>query len=214
MGLDLLDLVFRLARSLGLRISGSAAGSALYDADLDLPAAVQKTGRTHASQDPRGNRQDGSSHGGISVVSGSAFTTWSSLPLAARSQTEYALRIMPGSPVVVGRLNGRVPPYLDPAYLPTSIVPGSGQAILRSEGCGKDICVSRAHFMLRGVSRGILFVNGVPRLGGGIRPPMNGTRLIAPEGRGMSPGEEYLVESGAAMVVRLPNGTEIRIDAE
>jgi hypothetical protein len=67
--------------------------------------------------------------------------------------------------------------------------------------------------MLRGVSRGILFVNGVPRLGGGIRPPRNGTHLLAPEGRGLSPGEEYLIQSGTAMVVRLPNGTEIRIDA-
>jgi hypothetical protein len=67
--------------------------------------------------------------------------------------------------------------------------------------------------MLLGVSRGILFVNGVPRRGGGIRPPLNGTRLVAPEGRVLSPSEEYLIESGSAMVVRLPNGTELRIDA-
>ena len=71
-----------------------------------------------------------------------------------------------------------------------------------------------AHFMLRGIRGGILFVNGVPRRGGGIRPPRNGTQLVAPEGRGLSPGEEYLIESGTAMVVRLPNGTELRIDAE
>jgi hypothetical protein len=29
----------------------------------------------------------------------------------------------------------------------------------------------------------------------------------------LSPGEEYLIESGTAMVVRLPNETELRIDA-
>jgi hypothetical protein len=94
------------------------------------------------------------------------------------------------------------------------MVPGTGQAVLHSEGYGTDIRVSRAHFMLLGVSDGILFVNGVPRRGGGIRPPINGTRLVAPEGRGLSPGEEYLIESGTAMVLRLPNGTEIRINAK
>jgi hypothetical protein len=31
--------------------------------------------------------------------------------------------------------------------------------------------------------------------------------------RVLSPGEEYLIESGTAMVVRLPNGTELRINA-
>ena len=108
----------------------------------------------------------------------------------------------------------QVPGTLDPAYRPTKIVPGSGQAVLHSEGYGTDIRVSRAHFMLRGVSRGILFVNGVPRPGGGASwPPLNGTRLVAPEGRGLSPGEEYRIGSGTVMVVRLPNGTEIRIGA-
>jgi hypothetical protein len=214
MGLDLLDLVFRLARSFGVRITRSVAGSPLYDSAFDPPAVVKKNGGTHASQDPWGDRDDGWSPGGISVLSGSPLTTWSSLPLAARSQTEYALRLMHDSPVVVGRYHGRVPPYLDPAYRPTTIVPGTGQAVLHSGGCGTDIRVSRAHFMVRGVSRGILFVNGVPRPGGGIRPPLNGTRLVAPEGRGLSPGEEYLIESGTAIVFRLPNGTEIRIDAE
>jgi hypothetical protein len=214
MGLDLLDLVFRLARSFGVRITRSVAGSPLYDSALDPPAVVKRKGARNGPQDPRGERDDGSSPGTMSVVSGSPLTTWSSLPLVARSQTEYALQLMPGSPVVVGRYHGRVPPYLDPAYQPTTIVPGTGQAVLHSGGCGTDICVSRAHFMLRGVSRGILFVNGVPRPGGGIRPPLNGTRLLAPQGRGLSPGEEYLIESGTAMVFRLPNGTEIRIDAE
>jgi hypothetical protein len=30
----------------------------------------------------------------------------------------------------------------------------------------------------------------------------------------LSPGEEYLIETGTAMVVRLSNGTEFRIDAK
>ena len=171
-------------------------------------------GATRAPQDLCGDQDDGTSSGGISVLSGSPLTAWSSLGLTARSQTEYAIRLMPGSPVVVGRQEGSLPPYLDPAYRPTRIVPGTGQAVLHSGGYGTDNCVSRAHFMLLGVTRGILFVNGVPRRGGGIRPPLNGTRLVAPQGRVLSPGEEYLIESGTAMVVGLPNGTELRIDAK
>ncbi len=182
MGLDLLGLVFRLQKSFGVRIIRAVAGSRLYDSAFDPPAVVNKKGGTRAPQDLWGDQDDGSSPGGISVLSGSPLTAWSSLALTARSQTEYAIRLMPDSPVVVGRYHGRVPPYLDPAYQPTSILPGTGQAVLHAGGDGTDICVSRAHFMLLGVSPGILFVNGVPRRGGGIRPPLNGTRLVAPNG--------------------------------
>src|SRR5262245_15422970 len=214
MGLDLLDLVLRLERSFGARMIRAVAGSPrLYDSAFDPLAVVKKKRRTHASQVSWGDQDDGPSPGEISVLSGSPLTTWSSLPLTARSQTKYDLRLSPDSPVIVGRSNGWSPEYLDPAYRPTRIVPGTGQAVLHSGGYGTDIRVSRAHFMLLGASRGILFVNGVPRRGGGIRPPLNGTRLVAPEGRVLSPGEEYLIESGTAMVVRLPNGTELRIDA-
>jgi hypothetical protein len=214
MRFNLLNLVFRLERSFGVRIVRAVAGSPrLYDSAFDPPAAVKNKSRTHASQDPWGNQDAGSSPGGISVLSGGPLTTWSSPPLTARSQTEFTIRLLPDSPVVVGRYHGRVPPYLDPAYRPTRIVPGTGQAVLHSGGYGTDNRVSRAHFMLLGLSHGILFVNGVPRRGGGIRPPRNGTRLVAPEGRVLSPGEEYRIESGTAMVVRLPNGTELRIDA-
>jgi hypothetical protein len=214
MRLGLFDLVFWLKRCLGVRIVRAVAGSPrLYDPLFDLPSAANKVSRTHALQDPWGDEDDGRRPGGISVLSGSPVTTWSALPLAARSQTEYGLRLSPDSPVIVGRSNAWTPEYLDPAYQPTTIIPGTGQAILHSGGCGRDCCVSRAHFMLLGVSRGILFVNGVPRRGGGIRPPRNGTRLVAPEGRVLSPGEEYLIESGTAMLVLLPNGTELRIDA-
>jgi hypothetical protein len=68
--------------------------------------------------------------------------------------------------------------------------------------------------MLRSIRGGIVFVNGVPRQGGGIRPPKNGTWLVAPAVRALRPGEEYLIEAGTALVVRLPNGTELQIDAK
>ena len=145
MGLDLLDLVFRLQRSLGARIIRSVRGSPrLYDSVFDSPAEVPKKSRRHASQDPWGNDDDGPSSGGISVLSGSPVTTWSTLPLTTRSQTEYSLRLSPDSPVIIGRSDGWSPEYLDPAYRPTRIVPGTGQAVLRSGGYGADNCVSRA----------------------------------------------------------------------
>ena len=90
-------------------------------------------GGTRAPQDLWGDQDDGSSPGGISVLSGSPLTAWSSFALTARSQTEYAIRLMPDSPVVVGRYHGLVPPYLDPAYRPTRIVPGTGQAVLPTQ---------------------------------------------------------------------------------
>jgi hypothetical protein len=214
MGMDLLNLAFRLERRFGARIIRAVARSPRpYDSAFDAPAVVKKNGRTFASQHPRNNQDDGPSLGGISVLSGPPLTTWSALPLTERSQNEYDLRLSPDSPVIVGRSNGWPPEYLDPAYRPTRIVPGTGQPVLHSGGYGTDRRVSRAHFMLLGASPGILFVNGVPRRGGGIRPPLRGTWLVEPEGRVLSPGEEYLIESGTAMVVRLPNGTELRIDA-
>jgi hypothetical protein len=214
MGMDLLDLLFRVTRLFGLRIIRARTGLLLYDSTIDPPDVAQKKGGTRAPQHPWRDRDDGPGRGGMSILSGSPLTTWSAVPPTALSQTEYALRLMPDSPVVVGRSNDASPEYLDPAYRPTRLVPGTGQPVLRSGGYGTDMYVSRAHFMLRGAAGGILFVNGVPRRGGGIRPPRNGTRLVVPEGRGLSPGEEYLIESGTAMVVRLPNGTEIRIGAE
>jgi hypothetical protein len=214
MGPGLLNLVLWLERLLGVRIIRGVAGSPrMYDPSLDARAVVRKERRARPWQDPRGDEDEGPSPGGISVLSGNPVTTWSTLPLTASGETGYGLRLSPDSPVIVGRSNGWCPEYLDPAYQPTAIVPGTGQAVLHSGGYGRDNCVSRAHFMLLGVSRGILFVNGVPRRGGGIRPPRNGTRLVAPEGRVLSPGEEYLIKSGTAMLVVLPNGTELRIDA-
>jgi hypothetical protein len=66
----------------------------------------------------------------------------------------------------------------------------------------------------RAAGRGVLLVNGVPRPGGGLRAPLNGTRLVVSEQRPMSAGEEYLIESGATAVVVLSNGSEVHIGAE
>jgi hypothetical protein len=210
------------------KLVGSGSSCGVADSWMDMQAWSERAlerwmgrgkplirSRQPAWQDPRGDPDGGSSpSGGITVLSGDPLTAWSSLPLTERNQTRYELPIMPDSPVVVGRSDGGSPPYLEPAYRPTRIVPGTGQAVLHSGGRGTDHYVSRAHFMLRAVPSGLLFVNGVPRRGGGIRPPIYGTRLLAPHGRELRPGEEYLIESGTAMVVRLPNGTELRIDAE
>ena len=103
-------------------------------------------------------------------------------------------------------------PYLDPAYRPTTVVPGTGQSVLGA-GAEADNWVSRGHFMLRADVGGILFVNGVPKRGGGIRPPMNGTWLLQPESRPLGPGEEYLIAHGTAVEIALPNRTTVRIDA-
>jgi len=92
MGLDLLDLVFRLEKWFGVRIICGVAGSPLYDSEFDPPAVVKKNGGTRAPQDLWGDQDDGSSPGAISVLSGSPLTAWSSLALTARSQTEYAIR--------------------------------------------------------------------------------------------------------------------------
>jgi hypothetical protein len=85
--------------------------------------------------------------------------------------------------------------------------------VVRSSSEGKDLYVSRGHFMLRGDARGIVLINGVPKLGGGIRPPLNGTWLLDAGWRLMEPGEEYLIEHGATAVLYLPNGTAVRIRA-
>ena len=129
------------------------------------------------------------------------------------SANKVQLQLAPARPVVIGRMQDDRPPYLDPAYRPTRVVPGSGQSVVRSATEGKDVCVSRAHFMLRGCIAGITLTNGVPRRGGGIRPPVNNTWLLQPIRRSMAPGEEYLIEHGASVVIWLVNGTTVRINA-
>src|SRR5262245_47260257 len=104
-------------------------------------------------------------------------------------------------------------PYLDPSYRSMTVLPGTGQTVLQHGGEGTDVVVSRGHFMIRAAAGGLLLVNGVPHRGGGIRPPTNGTWLLAPVRRKLEPGEPYLIENGLAIAVWLPNGSYLQIEA-
>lgn len=126
---------------------------------------------------------------------------------------ELALGLAPGALAVVGRAepHHRVP-YLDPAYRATRLVPGSGQSVMLNNEHDKG--VSRGHFTLRGAIGGaVVFTNGVPGADGGVRPPTNGTWLLAPQRRLLGPGEEVYIGSGDAVVVYLPNGCTLQLAA-
>ena len=155
-----------------------------------------------------------SSHCRLGVARGSGVTLWHDTGVASDTDPECQVQIAPDRPAIIGRSEGRPIYYLDPSYTPTRLVPGTGQNIMHSGGGGSDLFVSRGHFMLRAAARGVLLVNGVPRRGGGLRPPRNGTLLLRPERRPMNDGEEYLIESGVTAVVGLPNGAVVRICAE
>jgi len=150
----------------------------------------------------------------FSVLDGRGVNVWSAREPHQESRKELLLQISPEQPVIIGRADGGGVPYLDPACRSTSLIPGTGDTILRHSGDGSDRCVSRAHFMLAAIVGGVLIINGVPRLGGGIRPPRNGTRLLYPESRQLGPGEQLRVESGESIELMLPNDTTIRIVAE
>ena len=162
---------------------------------------------------PHENGADSSSLS-ISIVEGPIIDLWS-IETATEEMTEdeLTLQLQPDQSVVIGRQEGGQIDYLDPRYQPTQVLPNSTRRVVT---CNRqsDLYVSRGHFMLRGSAQGILFVNGVPRRGGGIRPPMNGTKMLAPAKRRMGQGEEYMIEKGTAIKIRLPNGTVILLGAE
>ena len=155
------------------------------------------------------------SWGSLEVLSGStSLSLTGALETVADPDTSVQLHLEPDQPVVIGRAEGREVPYLDPAYRPTRVVPGTGQPVVRSDSEGKDAYVSRGHFTLKGSFRGLLLINGVPRKGGGIRPPTNWTCLYdRNDWRVMDPGEEFLIEHQQSAVLYLPNGTTVRISA-
>jgi hypothetical protein len=68
--------------------------------------------------------------------------------------------------------------------------------------------------MIKASPAGVVLVNGVPRRGGGIRPPKNGTWLVAPVQRRMEEGEEVLVLRGTSVQIWLPNASVILISAD
>lgn len=135
------------------------------------------------------------------------------LPTAgAAPAVEVRLELAPDQAVVVGR-SRRAAPYLDPAYRPSPVLPGTDQTVFLHGGRGDDGYVSRGHFLLRHAPGGVLLVNGVPRRGGGVRAPLNGTWLLAPVRRPLDPEEEFLIASGTSAVLVLPNGSELRVAA-
>ncbi|MBN9523602.1 hypothetical protein J0H58_34675 [bacterium] len=162
---------------------------------------------------PERSNDAGSSSVVLSSLSGAPLTLWVTASGDTKPLTEVRLAIAPDRPVVVGRSEGKEISYLDPAYRPTTILPGTGQTVLRHAGHGTDVAVSRGHFMLRQTAGGVMLVNGVPRRGGGIRAPLNGTWLLAPVRRPLAPEEEFLIASGTSAVLFLPNGSELRVDA-
>jgi hypothetical protein len=148
-------------------------------------------------------------------VEGPTLDLWSTTPTTeGETKSELVLQLQADEVVVIGRQEGGQIEYLDPSYRPTQMLPNSNERVVTSFGRGSDLCVSRGHFMLRGAVQGILFVNGVPRRGGGIRPPLNGTKMLTPDHRRMGQGEEYLIEKGASLQIKLPNGTVIMLRAE
>ena len=150
----------------------------------------------------------------LKVSGDTCVTLWHGVDCEAGTTPECKLQLSPERPAIIGRAEGHQVHYLDPAFRPTRLVPGTGQNIMQSAGHGSDLYVSRGHFMLRAACHGVLLVNGVPRPGGGLRAPRNGTRMVVPERRDMTAGEEYRIDSGAMAVIVLPNGAEVQISAE
>jgi hypothetical protein len=133
---------------------------------------------------------------------------------AAATQTQdYPLGLAYGKGVVIGRQEGGGTEYLDPRFRPTQRMPGTSQRVIVNVYRHSDTFVSRGHFTLIGSPFGIIFVNGVPRRGGGIRPPLNWTQLIQPERRMMLPGEHIVVAPGTVIKIMLPNLMEVMISA-
>jgi len=158
----------------------------------------------------------GTEHTGLTITmtgSSSLQIRSDTIHLASAPQNQVALQLSSEQWLVIGRQEGGPIEYLDPSYQSTRIVPNSDQAVVASFYSELDRCVSRGHFMLKGSALGILFVNGVPRRGGGIRPPKNWTWLLQPENRQLLEAEELLIEHGQAIRIQLPNDTVILLQA-
>ena len=151
---------------------------------------------------------------GVSIIEGPTLSVWSET-MVSHGETlgDYVLKLQPEQAVVVGRQNGGRIEYLDPNYHPTHMVPNSDQCVLTGHGHGRDNYVSRGHFTLKGSVHGVVLINGVPRRGGGIRPPVNGTWLLSPNRRQLEKEESYLIERGASAKIHLPNGTVLLLSA-
>ena len=151
----------------------------------------------------------------LTIVDGPMLNLWSVATVTeGETKEELKLQLQPDQAVVIGRQEGGRIEYLDPRYQPTQMLPNSSRRVVTSFRDGTDGAVSRGHFMLKNAVDGIVLLNGVPRPGGGVRPPMNGTLMLEPVYRSMGDGEEYIIERGATATIRLPNGTVILLRAE
>jgi hypothetical protein len=152
----------------------------------------------------------------MTVESGPPINVWATCRTASLAADFQATLAIPlNDHVVIGRQKGGEVPYLDPRFVPTPIVPESGQTILRADGHdAADTWVSRGHFMLHSRDGALVLVNGVPRRGGGIRSPINGTIMLYPSRRWMRPEEEFVIRPGKMARIQLPNGTVIAIRAD
>jgi hypothetical protein len=146
---------------------------------------------------------------------GPGVTCWSlrGARTATETSCEVRLQLSPDAPVIIGRQDGGEIEYLDPRYVPSPIMPDGRQTVLKRDGTPRDLYVSRGHFMLRGSGAGIRFINGVPRRGGGVRPPKNWTQLLAPQRRMLHPAEELVIQAGESVTICLPNDTRLTIQA-
>jgi hypothetical protein len=154
----------------------------------------------------------GMSSASLSISGGSMVNMWSAVP-STMTDGQYTLTLAPDQAAVIGRQQGGQTEYLDPKYQPTQLMPGSTKPIVASAWEGKDRSVSRGHFMLKGSAQGILLVNGVPKRGGGIRPPTNWTWMLEPSRRMMEKGEEVMIKRGNFVQIYLPNQAVIMIIA-
>ena len=125
----------------------------------------------------------------------------------------YPLGLAHGKGFVIGRQEGGGTEYLDPRFRPTQRMPGTFQRVVVDAHRHSDTFVSRGHFTLIGSPFGIIYVNGVPRRGGGTRPPVNWTQLIQPERRMMPSGERLVIAPGVVIKIRLPNMMDVVIAA-
>jgi hypothetical protein len=155
----------------------------------------------------------GASAGCLVIEAGTGLTLWSGDTTLRDTGAQAILQIARNQQMVIGRHEPGQIAYLDPRFRPTCLAPQGKAPALTAHGDDSDRCVSRGHFMLRARREGIVLVNGVPRRGGGFRPPVNGTVMLAPDYRCMGPGEEFLIARGTMARIQLPNGTVISIQA-
>ena len=145
----------------------------------------------------------------LSTDEGCSLTMWGGDPVKSMPTGELKTEVGPDRPLVIGRQDGGETPYLDPRYRPTPLAPI--RPAPSSPGNEKDNWVSRGHFMIKASPTGVVLVNGVPHREGGIRPPLNGTWLVAPVQRRMEAGEEYLILRGTSVQICLPNASVVLI---